>query len=149
MVIIVSFIFVLLLKVIRILRAPAVGVAQHNRAGGGRRDRAARSVDGAPACGRAAPKRQTRVLPAGRTAPAPHTMSSQRPAPASAGGATSRSRHDLDERTVDAMAALLFLAFILVLDAAVLLGRGFDSRDPEFSLGRMLTRRREDDDEGR
>jgi hypothetical protein len=47
------------------------------------------------------------------------------------------------------MAALLFLAFILVLDAAVFLGRGFDSRDPEFSLGRMLTRRRGDDDEGR
>jgi hypothetical protein len=39
------------------------------------------------------------------------------------------------------MAALLFLAFFIVLGVAVVLGRTPDTRDPEFSLGRVVVPR--------
>jgi hypothetical protein len=47
------------------------------------------------------------------------------------------------------MAALLFLAFFIVLGVAVVLGRTPDTRDPEFSLGRVLAPRTASDDKGR
>jgi hypothetical protein len=53
----------------------------------------------------------------------------------------SQSRQHLDERTIVAMAAFVFLAFFLVLGVAVVLGRTPDSRDPDFALGRVLTPR--------
>ena len=47
------------------------------------------------------------------------------------------------------MAALIFLAFFAVLSAVVLLGYGADSRDPEFSLGKVLAPRSTPGDQGR
>ncbi|HKC26990.1 MAG TPA: hypothetical protein VKB75_03160 [Jatrophihabitans sp.] len=53
----------------------------------------------------------------------------------------SQSRQYLDGHTLIAMAALFFLAFFIVLGVAVLLGRTPDTRDPEFSLGRVVVPR--------
>jgi hypothetical protein len=47
------------------------------------------------------------------------------------------------------MAALIFLAFLVVLGVAVVLGRTPDTRDPEFSLGRVLAPRTASGGEGR
>jgi hypothetical protein len=47
------------------------------------------------------------------------------------------------------MAALIFLAFFVVLGVAVVLGRTPDTRDPEFSLGRVLAPRSASGKEGR
>jgi hypothetical protein len=47
------------------------------------------------------------------------------------------------------MAALILLAFFVVLGVAVLLGHVPDTRDPDFSLGKLLAPRRAPNDEGR
>jgi hypothetical protein len=39
------------------------------------------------------------------------------------------------------MAALLFLAFFIVIGVAVVTGHSHDSRDPDFSLGKVLAPR--------
>jgi hypothetical protein len=39
------------------------------------------------------------------------------------------------------MAALFFLAFFAVLSALVLTGHGADSRDPDYTLGKVLAPR--------
>jgi hypothetical protein len=49
----------------------------------------------------------------------------------------SQSRQNLDERTLTAMVALILLGVLLVLDVAAWLGRLPDTRDPEYSLGRV------------
>ncbi len=43
------------------------------------------------------------------------------------------------------MAALLCLAFLALLGAAVLLGYTVDSRDPDYSLGKVFTAGRQKD----
>lgn len=48
-----------------------------------------------------------------------------------------QSRQYLDVCKLTAMAALMFLAFFIVLGVAAALGRTPDTRDPEFSLGRV------------
>jgi hypothetical protein len=51
----------------------------------------------------------------------------------------SRSRRDIDERTVTAMTALLvFVVVLAALGAASLLGWTVDSTDPDFALGRLI-----------
>jgi hypothetical protein len=47
------------------------------------------------------------------------------------------------------MAALLFVAFLVLLGVAVMLGYTVDSRDPEYSLGKVLTAVRPKDADGR
>jgi ABC-type uncharacterized transport system YnjBCD permease subunit len=53
----------------------------------------------------------------------------------------SQSRQDVDARTLGAMAAVVFLALLVVLSVLALLGYGADSRDPEYCLGKVLTPR--------
>jgi hypothetical protein len=47
------------------------------------------------------------------------------------------------------MAALVFLAFFVLLGAAVLLGYTVDSRDPDYSLGKVFTAERPKNGNGR
>ena len=47
------------------------------------------------------------------------------------------------------MAALFFLGFFVVLSVLVLLGHGADSRDPEYSLGKVVAPRPASDNNSR
>jgi hypothetical protein len=61
----------------------------------------------------------------------------------------SQSRQNLDGRTIIAMALLIVLGFLALLGVAVLAGRTADTRDPEYSLGRVLAPRAASDAQGR
>jgi hypothetical protein len=63
--------------------------------------------------------------------------------------AETQSQLRLSRRRLDAMAALVILALFIVLDVVVLLGLTPDTRDPEYSLGRVVAPRTASDRKGR
>jgi hypothetical protein len=51
---------------------------------------------------------------------------------------TSHSRQYLDGRTLTAMAAIIVLAILVLIGVVVALGRTADTRDADYSLGKVI-----------
>jgi hypothetical protein len=61
----------------------------------------------------------------------------------------SQSRQHVDERRITAMAAIIFLAILILAGVAVLLGRTPDTRNSEFSVGKLIAPRAASDAKSR